>query len=79
LERAKITPPPDWLEDQVRAQQMLCDSRVAITSTGQQNHSPNYAAVWVLLVAREGAQHINAPDKTLACAWRLVLQNITSE
>jgi len=32
LEQVKITPPPDWLEDQVRPQQMLCDSRVVITN-----------------------------------------------
>ena len=56
LERAEIAPPPDWLEDQVRPQQMLYDLRATITSTGQQNHSPNYAAVCVLIVAREKAQ-----------------------
>ena len=44
LERAKITPPPDWLEDQVRPWQM-CNLRVAITNTGQRNHPPNSTAV----------------------------------
>ena len=44
LERAKITLPPGWLEDQVRPQQM-CDSRVTITSAGQPNHPPNSTAV----------------------------------
>jgi hypothetical protein len=34
-EKAKITPPPDWLEDQKWLQQMLCDLRAAITSNGQ--------------------------------------------
>ena len=34
LERAKIAPLPDWLEDQVWLQQMFCDSRVTTTSTG---------------------------------------------
>jgi len=32
LETAKIAPPPDWLEDQVQAQNMFCDLRVIITS-----------------------------------------------
>ena len=60
LERAKIAPPPNWLEDQVRAQKMFCDSRVAITSTGQRNQ-PNSAAVCVLLADKESAQCISAP------------------
>jgi len=34
-EKAKITPPPDWLEDQKWLQQMLYDLRTAITSNGQ--------------------------------------------
>ena len=33
-EKAKITPPPDWLEDQVWLQQM-CNLRATITSNGQ--------------------------------------------
>ena len=44
-EKTMITPPPDWLEDQVRQQQMLCDSGTAITNTGQRNHLPNSAAI----------------------------------
>ena len=45
LGRAKIAPPPDWWEDQVQIQQMLYDSRAAITSTGQWDHPPNSTAV----------------------------------
>jgi len=77
LEKAKIASPPDWLEDQVRPQQMLCNSRVAITSAGQQNHRLNSAAVCVLLTARKKARCISAPDVTWACAWCLVSHNFT--
>jgi len=77
LERAKITPPPDWLEDQVQAQKMFCDLRVAITNTGQQNHQRNGIAFCVLLLAKEGAQCINAPDVMWAGTWCLVSWNIT--
>jgi len=69
---AKIAPPPDRLEDQVRPQQMLCNSKAAITSTGQRNHPHNSTAIRVLLTARERAQFISAPDVTWACAWCLV-------
>jgi len=49
LERAKIAPPPDWWEGQVRTYQMLCDSRAAIISTGQRNHPPSStASVFIL-------------------------------
>jgi len=48
------------------------DSRVAITNSGRRNHSPNSAAVCVLLVARERAQCINAPNVMWACVWCLV-------
>jgi len=48
-------PTPDWLEDQVRAQKMFCDSRIAITNNGQQNHPPIFTAICVLLIARERA------------------------
>ena len=75
LEGAKITPTPDWLEDQVRAQKMFCDSRVIIT--GQQNHQPNGVAFSVLPLAKEGAQCINAPDVMWAGEWCLVSWNIT--
>ena len=61
LERAKIALHPDWLEDHVQLQQMLYGSRVAITSTGQRNQ-PISAAVCVLLVAKESAQSVSAPD-----------------
>ena len=76
---AKNALPPDWLEDKVQPQQMLCDSRAAITSTGQQNHAHNSTAICVLLLARERAQFINAPDVMWACAWCLVLRNITQK
>ena len=78
LERTKIAPPPDWLEDQVRTQKMFCDSRVAITSTGERNQ-PNSAAVCVLLVDKESAQSISVPDVMWACAWCLVSRNITQK
>ena len=55
---------------------MLCDSRVAITNTGQRNHQP-CAAVCVLLAAKERTQCISLPDVTWACAWCLVSRNIT--
>jgi len=44
------------------AKKMFCDSRVAITSTGQRNHQHNSTAVRVLLMAKGRAQSINAPD-----------------
>jgi hypothetical protein len=69
--------PPDWLEDQVQAQNTFCDSRVTITNIGQRNHQPNCVAVCVLLVAKERQQCISAHDVTWACAWCPVLQNIT--
>jgi len=52
LERAKIAPKPDKLEDQVQAKKMFCDPRVAITNTGQQNHQPNCTAICVLLAKK---------------------------
>ena len=61
----------------MRPQQMLCNSRVAITNTGQRNHPPNCTAICVLLAARERAQCINAPDVMWACAWCLASRNIT--
>jgi len=62
--KSQDRPTPDWLENQVRVQHMFCDSRVAITNTGQQNHQPNYALVCVPLAAKERAQRISAPDVT---------------
>jgi hypothetical protein len=52
-------------------------AEVAITNTGQGNHQPNCAAVFVLLAAKERAH--SAPDVTWACAWCLVSQNITQK
>jgi len=46
--------------------------RVAITNTGQRNHPPNCPVICVLLVARERAQCINAPNVMWTCAWCLV-------
>ena len=60
LEKAKITPLTDWLEDQVGLQQM-CDSGAAITSAGQQSRPPNSAVVCVHLAVRERAKCISAP------------------
>ena len=77
LEKAKIAPPLDWLEDQVWPQQMLCNSRAAITNNIQWNHPPNSATVSVHLVARERVQCVSAPYVTSAFAWCLVSQNIT--
>ena len=79
LERAKITPPLHWLEDQVQVQKMFCDSRVAITNAGQWNHQPNCTAVYVLLAAKQRVQCISAPDVMWACVWCLVSQNITQK
>jgi hypothetical protein len=67
LERAKIAPTQDWVEEQVRAQKMFCESRVAVKNTGQRNHQPSCAAVYVLLAAKERAQCISVPDVTWAC------------
>ena len=72
-------PTPDWLEDEVRLQQMFCDSRVVIINTGQGNLQHISAAVCVLLAAKESAQSISAPDVTWACAWCLVSRNITQK
>ena len=58
---------------------MLYDSRVAITNTSQRNHPPKCPVVCVLLMAREMAQFINAPDVMWACAWCLVSRNITQK
>jgi len=77
LEKAKIAPPPEWLEDQVQPQQTLRDLRVIITNPGQWNLPPNSAAFWVRLTARKMARCLRASDVTWACAWCLVLQNIT--
>ena len=77
-EKAKIIPPPDWVEDQVWLQQM-CVLRAAITSNGHWNHPPNSTAVSVHLAAIERAQCVSTPDVMLACAWCLVSQNITPE
>ena len=76
LEKAKIAPPPDWLEDHAQVQKMFCDLIVGITNTGQSN-PPKCAAVSVLLVAREGAHSISAPNVMWACVWCLVSQSIT--
>jgi len=38
--KSQNAPSPDWVEDQVRAQKMFCESRVAITNTGQRIINP---------------------------------------
>ena len=76
LKRAKIAPNPHWLQDQVWAQKMFCDSRVTITNTGQLNHPHKCAAVCVLVTAKKRAQGINAPDVMWACLRGIVLWNI---
>ena len=78
LEKAKFAPPPVWLEDQVRRQQMLCGLKAVITNTGQQNPL-NSAAVFVHLMARERSRFSSAPNVMLACAWCLVSWNITQK
>jgi len=77
LETAKIAPTTDWLENQVQAQKKNCESRVAMTNTGQRNYEPNYAAVYVLLVAKEMSQFISVPDVTWGWAWCLVSWKIS--
>jgi len=42
----------------------ICESRVAMTNTGQRNYEPNCAAVYVLLAAKEMSQFISVPDVT---------------
>jgi len=49
--KSQDCPTPRLVEDQVRPKQMLCDSRTAITSTGQRNHHRNSAADCVLFAA----------------------------
>jgi len=51
---------------------MFSDSRVTVTNTSHRNHTSNCPVVCVLLVARERAQCINAPDVMWACVWCLV-------
>jgi len=75
LERAKITPPPNWLEDQVQEQKMFYDSRAASEIV----NPTALLAVCVLLAAKERAQCISAPDVTWACAWCLISRNITQK
>jgi hypothetical protein len=62
----------------LRTHEMFCNSRVAITNTGQQNHVPNCAAVCVVLVARGREQCM---DKCTKCevgmCMCLVSRNIT--
>jgi len=64
-----------WNSDcwhQTQNKKMFSDSRVAITNISQWNHPPNCPVICVLLVVRERAQRINAPDVMWACAWCLV-------
>jgi hypothetical protein len=49
----------------------FCDSRVAITNTGQRKHQPSCDVVCVLLAAKETAQCISVPGVTRAYARSL--------
>jgi hypothetical protein len=40
-------------ESGAEGSKMFCDLQVTITNTGQRNHVPNCAAIFVVLVARE--------------------------
>ena len=64
-------------EEQQQLRQALAE--VTTTNTGQRNHQPNCTAICVLLTAKVGAQCISVPDATWACAWCLVLWNITQK
>ena len=66
-------------EEEEEEQQQQASAEVAIKNTGHQNHQPNCAAIFVLLVAKEMAKCISAPDVTWACARCLVLCNITQK
>jgi len=67
------------VEEEEQEQQQQASAEVAITNTDRQNHQTTCTAVCVLLVAKERAQCTNAPEVTRACAWCLVLWNITPE
>jgi len=77
--KSQDRPTPDWLEDQLWPQYMLCNLRAAITSNGQRNHPPNPTVVCVDLAAKDWAQCISVPDVMCAYSWCFVLQNITPE
>jgi len=49
------------MEEDEEEQQKQASAEVAITNTRQQNQ-PNHSAICVLLVAKERAQCISAPD-----------------
>ena len=63
-------------EEEEEQQQQQASAEVAITNTDQRNHQPNCKAVCVLLVAKERAQCISAPDVMWANEWCLVSWNI---
>jgi len=65
--------------EQQQQKQPQASAEVAITNSGQRNHQSTCVADCVLLVAKETTQCISVPDVTWACAWCLVLQNITQK
>ena len=66
-------------KEEKQQQQQQASAEITITNTGQQNYQPNYAAIYVLLAAKERAQCISAPDVTWACVWCLVSRYITQK
>ena len=64
-------------EEEQQQQQQQPSAEVTMANTGQRNHQPNCAAVFVLLAAKERAP--SAPDMTWACVWCLVSRNITQK
>ena len=66
-------------EEEEEQQQQQASAEVAITNTDQRNHQPNCTAIGIFLLAKERAQCISTPDVMWACAWCLVLQNITQK
>ena len=69
----------DYFEEkeEEEQQQQQASAEVAITNSSQRNHQPNCTATCLLLLAKERAQCISAPDVMWTCVWCLVSQNIT--
>ena len=80
--RTETSDVEDYFEEEEEKKEEEEDSKPQhkspIANTGQRNHQPNCAAVCVL-AAKERAQCISAPDVMWACAWCLVLQNMTQK
>ena len=69
----------DYFEEkeEEEQQQQQASAEVAITNSSQRNHQPNCTATCLLLLAKERAQCISAPDVMWTCVWCLASQNIT--